>query len=244
MSVHDLSAALHVSGWTTRRDLADMEQRGLIVRHHGGVTIAPEVALPVVQAADHPRPEDSSRQEAKRRIGQAAVHLILHGQQIVLGAGTTTTEVARALKGRRGLTVVTNALNIARELAGEPGLAVTCTGGDVHGDYHTLTGPVAERALRGYYFDVAVIGVSGITAREGLTVTSQLNAMTMEIMVRHAMRLIVVADQHKWGQVSRAHLAPLEAMDFLVTDAEPSPELREALATANVEVVVAAASTR
>jgi DeoR family transcriptional regulator of aga operon len=158
---------------------------------------------------------------------------------VVLSAGTTTTEVARALKGRQGLSVITNALNIAQELANEPGLAVTCTGGDVHADYHTLTGPVAERALRAYFFDVAVIGVSGIAREAGLTVTSQLNAMTMEIMVDHAMQLIVVADQQKWGQVSRAYLAPLHAIDILVTDAEPPEEVREALAAAHVEVLVA-----
>lgn len=124
-----------------------------------------------------------------------------------------------------------------------PDVAVTCTGGDVHGDYYTLTGPVAERALRSYFFDVAVIGVSGLTAREGLTVNSQLNAVTMDIMVRHATQVIAVADRGKLGQVSFAQLATLDAIDMLVTDAVPPEELGEQLAAAGVTVLVATAHT-
>jgi DeoR family transcriptional regulator, aga operon transcriptional repressor len=121
-----------------------------------------------------------------------------------------------------------------------PDVAVTCTGGDVHGDYYTLTGPVAERALRSYFFDVAIIGVSGLTAREGLTVNSQLNAVTMDIMVRHATQVIVVADHSKLGRVSFAQLATLDAIDTLVTDAPPPDELAEQLAAAGVNVLIAA----
>jgi DeoR/GlpR family transcriptional regulator of sugar metabolism len=244
MSVHDLSRHLRVSGWTVRRDLVALEERGQIARHHGGVTIHITSILPPPLT---PRIEDDAEAcaVAKQRIGLTAAQLLRSGQHVVISAGTTTLQVALALRSLppRRLDIVTNALDIAQELATVPDIAVTCTGGDVHGDYYTLTGPVAERALRSYFFDVAVIGVSGLTAREGLTVNSQLNAVTMDIMVRHATQVIVVADHTKLGQVSFAQLATLDAIDTLVTDAPPPDELNEQLAAAGVTVLVAAHSS-
>jgi DeoR family transcriptional regulator, aga operon transcriptional repressor len=237
-TVKELADALGVSGWTVRRDLDQLEQRRVVKRHHGGAELntthgyegilapAATVAADVVQIA------------AKRRIAQAAADLIAPGQHVAIGAGTTTNQVAQSLRGRSQLRVVTNGLNVALVLGSEPGIRVTCTGGDVDVDYLTLTGPVAERSLRGHFFDVAVIGVSGITAREGLTATSPLNAVCLGMMIEHSAKTIVVADQTKFGRVCFASLAPLDAVDVLVTDVEPAPELMEALKSGAVRVVV------
>lgn len=237
-TVKELAGALGVSGWTIRRDLDQLERRQVVKRRHGGAELntihgyegilapAPAIAADVGQIA------------AKRRIGQAAAELIATGQHVAIGAGTTTNQVAQSLRGRSQLRVVTNGLNVALVLGSEAGIRVTCTGGDVDVDYLTLTGPVAERSLRGHFFDVAVIGVSGITAREGLTATSPLNAVCLGMMIEHSARTIVVADQTKFGRICFASLAPLDAVDVLVTDAEPAPELREALISNDVHVVV------
>jgi DeoR/GlpR family transcriptional regulator of sugar metabolism len=245
MSVHDLASHLRVSGWTVRRDLAVLEEHGHIERHYGGVTIRNNPILPATTIATLECEETADRTAAKQRIGWTAAQLLKSGQHVAISAGTTTRQVALALKvlPPKRLSIVTNALDIAQNLVAVPDIAVTCTGGDVHGDYYTLTGPVAERALRSYFFDVAVIGVSGLTIHEGLTVNSQLNAVTMDIMIRHAAQVIVVADCSKLGQVSFAQLATIDAIDTLVTDALPPDDLHQQLIAAGVSVLVAAPHT-
>ncbi|MFO7169876.1 MAG: DeoR/GlpR family DNA-binding transcription regulator [Chloroflexota bacterium] len=237
-TVRDLAAELAVSGWTLRRDLAELEERQLIVRHHGAVSLA-SGARPELLLAMPPAPAGGSELDALQRIGRAAADLLASGERVALGAGRTTTQVARALRGRRSLTVVTNGLNIALELAADQGIEVLCTGGAVDGRFFTLTGPMTERALRSHYFDVAVIGVSGVSAEAGLTVNSPRNAVALELMIDHALRVVVVADHSKLGRIGFARLAPLDAVDTLVTDERPPDELCDALRDSGVELVVA-----
>ena len=152
-----------------------------------------------------------------------------------------SAQVAQALarlNNHKPLHIMTNALNIAMELAHRPSLHVTCTGGDVRSDHYTLTGPVAERALRAHFYDVAVIGVSGVTAKEGLTVNGQLDAVALEMMIEQSRRLVVVVDSSKIGQVHFVHLAPLSRVDVLVTEQAPLPSFCDALTQTHVELVV------
>ncbi|MBC8075548.1 MAG: DeoR/GlpR transcriptional regulator [Chloroflexales bacterium] len=236
-TIRDLAHECGVSGWTIRRDLAVLEHQRLVRRYHGGV------ALVTTSASTTPRAPGTALDEtalaARRAIGQRAAELIEAGQRVVIGAGTTTHEFARALKGRRHLWLFTNALMIAFELADEPGLRVTCIGGEVHADYSTLTGPLAERVLRTQHFDVAVIGVGGLTIREGLTVESPLNAATLAIMLGQSARVIVVADRLKVGRVGFAQLAPLSSIHTLVTDKQPPDDFSDALRDLGVELIVA-----
>ena len=226
VSVQELAAELRVSTWTVRRDLTDLEDRHLLDRSYGlaSTTQSPEYQsfLQSTRFAENAR----LNTEGKQRIAQRTAALLQEGQQIVMGAGTTTTEVALALakRGRR-LTIMTNALNIAVELAGNSAINATCTGGNVHGDYYTLTGPVAERALKAQFFDVAVIGVSGVAIAEGVTVNSPLNAQILDIMVQQAGKTIIVADHSKIGSVCFARLMPLQAGHILVTHAYPDRSL-------------------
>jgi DeoR/GlpR family transcriptional regulator of sugar metabolism len=134
---------------------------------------------------------------------------------------------------------MTNALNIAQELSRETGIRVTCAGGEVHGDYYTLTGPVTERALSTHYYDVAVVGVSGISLEQGFSVNSQSNAASISIMLQNAHRRIVVADHTKFGKVSYAFLAKLSDIHVIVTDAAPSEAFRQQLQAVGTTLVVA-----
>lgn len=238
VSVKDLVARFKVSEWTIRRDLTSLEERRLIERNYGEVKL---IDARKYASFVRPKVEDMNTAAAKALIGRAAARLVQDGQHIALSAGTTTTEVARALKERDGrFCVVTNALNIAMELSAGKSIRVTCTGGEVNGDYHTLTGPVAERALKAHFFDVAIIGVSGIALREGLTVNSQLNAVTLEIMLHHSKKVIVVADGSKFGVVRFAHLAAIDFVDTIVTDAYPPEAFVEHLKSSGTGLIVAA----
>lgn len=238
VSIRELAEKLGISGWTVRRDLEQMTQEALVRRQHGAVSLAGPLPLTTLESFEQRSRENLA---AKQAIGLAAARLLKSNQHVALGAGTTTTQVARQLArlNSKPLHIMTNALNIAMELAPCSNLHVTCTGGDVRSDHFTLTGPVAERALRAHFYDVAVIGVSGVTVKEGLTVSGQLDAVALEIMIEQSRRLIVVADSSKIGQVHFVHLAPLSRVDVLVTEQSPLPSFCETLAQMPVELIIA-----
>lgn len=239
ISINELARELDVSGWTVRRELNKMAEQQVVKRGHGTVTLveAPEnlsllLEMEIEQEVD-------PLNEAKRRIGKTAVQILRCQRNIALGAGTTTTQVAHALKSCSNMKVMTNGLNIAMVLSRQPDIELICTGGSVHGSYYTLTGPEAERALRAHFFDVAVIGVSGITIKEGITVNSQLNAFILRIMIEQSRKIMIVADHAKLGKIRFAHLASIQAVDWLVTDVRPSAEICKQLMANEVKLVVA-----
>jgi DeoR/GlpR family transcriptional regulator of sugar metabolism len=238
LSINELAQELDVSGWTVRRELNKMEEQQVVKRSHGIVTLieAPENLSLLLETEIEQ--EIDPLNLAKRQIGQTAVRLLRCQRHIALSAGSTTTQVAHALKSCQNIKVMTNGLNIAMVLSRQADIELICTGGSVHGSYFTLTGPEAERALRAHFFDVAVIGVSGIAIKEGLTVNSQLNAFTLRIMIEQSRKIMVVADHSKLGEVRFAHLAPVEVADWLVTDVRPDPEFCTQLQLHGVELIV------
>lgn len=239
ISISELASELDVSGWTIRRELNKMVEQQIVERGHGTVTLVegPE-SLALLMEMEIEQDADPLH-VAKRRIGKTAFHFLRCQRNIALGAGTTTTQVAHALKSCSNMKVMTNGLNIAMVLSRQPDIELICTGGSVHGSYYTLTGPEAERALRSHFFDVAVVGASGVAIKEGFTVNSQLNAFTMRIMIEQSRKIMIVADHSKIGEVRFAHLAPIQTADWLVTDIRPSAEFCEQLKANEVELIVA-----
>ena len=241
VSTKELAEILGVSVWTIRRDLNSLEERKILARFYGG-------AQPIARSDETCHLTDrgsfrasaSENQNAKKRIGLAVGRLLRPGERVALTGGTTTFEVAKALKRLhfKG-EIVTNALDIALELSEEPQIRVVCTGGDVQPRYHTLVGADSERMLKMNYFDAAVIGVSGISLRHGLTVHSQVNATALELVVDHSCRTIMVADASKLGQVSFASLNLSSPIDTLVTDQPLAEEYRQYFQEMGVDVVVA-----
>lgn len=233
-TVEQLAQQVNVSGWTIRRDLAELEALKQVNRHYGGAHLA--IGPGQLEQLKFNATVEAA---AKAAIGKAAAQLITSNQFVALAAGTTTTQVGLALRGRESIAIMTNALNIAQELAREPGIQLTCAGGEVHGDYYTLTGPVTERTLSAHYYDVAVVGVSGISIRPGFTVNSQANAVSIDIMLRNARQRIVVADHTKFDQVSYAFLCSLSDVDVIVTDKLPSTVYQKHLLTTRTELMIA-----
>src|SRR5204862_784581 len=131
-------------------------------------------------------------QDEKRRIAVAAAARGVDGSAIGLTGGTTTTEVARALADRPQLTVVTNALNIASELAVRPNLKLVVTGGVARSESYELVGPLAEASLSGLYLDIVLVGVDGIAVGAGLTTHHEVEAHTNRALIARARRVIVV----------------------------------------------------
>lgn len=225
-----LAARLGVSEATVRRDLQLLEEQRMLARTHGGA-VASDVMyeLPLrYKAARH--------QAEKGRIAREAATWVADGSVVGLTGGTTTTEVARALLERRGLTVVTNALNIAGELAIRSELKLVLTGGTARPESYELVGPLAERALGDMNLDVAIVGVDGITPAEGLTTHHEVEAHTNRTMLDRARTVVVVADSSKLGLVAFARICPLDAVDELITDVAADASTVVAIREAGVSV--------
>ncbi|MFC8093455.1 DeoR/GlpR family DNA-binding transcription regulator [Streptomyces sp. NPDC057301] len=228
-----LPAVLRVSEATVRRDLALMEERGLIRRSYGKITaVRPGAELPVGLRRSH-------HVEAKRRIGALASALIPRRPlTVALGGGSTVGFVARSLAGRTGLTVVTNGLETAVSLMTRQLVEVVLTGGTARPLSDDLVGTAAVKTLRSYRFDYAVVGADGISADAGLTRFSPHAAEIDRVMLERAEHVIVVADSSKFGRVRKAAIAGLDAVDIVVTDSLVAPETVAALRGRGVRTTV------
>jgi DeoR family transcriptional regulator of aga operon len=229
VDVGGLAAQLGVSGATVRRDLQALSRNQLIVRTHGGA---------VSQGSDAEVPAGVKavlRQPEKRRIARAAGGLVADGAVVGLTGGSTTLELARVLLSRRGLTVVTNSLDVASELAGKTGIHLVMIGGIVRGS-RELVGPAAEAMLVNYHLDLAVIGVDGLSAHGGTTY-DEMEATTDAAFLQQARRRVVVADSSKIGRVTFARIVPLSGITDLITDRGAPPEALEPIRQAGVAVL-------
>jgi DeoR family transcriptional regulator of aga operon len=230
VTVTDLCGRLGVSAATIRRDLALLEENRLLKRTHGGaVTQGLLYELPL-------RYKSARHQEEKRRIARAAVELVPDGASVGLTGGTTTTEVARALIGRQELTIVTNALNIASELAVRPNLRLVVTGGIARSASYELVGPLAEASLNELNLDLAIVGVDGVSAGSGLTTHHEIEAHTNLALMERARRVVVVADGSKVGHTAFARIASVDRVNDLITDGSADQASLAAIAEAGVTV--------
>lgn len=231
VTLSTLSDELSVSPATMRRDLADMEHQGLLLRTHGGARAQDaREELPV-------RLRDSRFREAKRRIALRAAELLPPGPYaIALSGGTTTAEVAKALANRPKLTIVTNALTTAMEIASRPNLKVIMTGGVVRSSSFEVVGSLAENTFNAVNVGTAILGTDGISAAGGATTHDETEARTNHAMVTHAGRVMVVADGSKVGRITLARMADLSQIHTLVTDTSADRAELDAMAAAGVEI--------
>lgn len=233
--VSDLTEILGVSDMTVRRDLDSLDRKGLLTKVHGGAT-AIETASAVEPGFEAKMVRARLEKEA---IAAHAAKLIQPGMAIAITAGTTTWALAPHLAAIPNLTVVTNSLKVAEVLYDQsrPDLTVVLTGG-LRTPSDGLVGPIAVQAIRSLHVDLVVMGVHGIDAKAGLTTPNLLEAETNRAMVECARRLVVVADHTKWGVVGLAFIAPLSAVDTLLTDDLLDAEARQELADQVGDVMV------
>lgn len=222
VDVADLATSFAVSDATVRRDLQSLSREQLIMRTHGG-------AMSAEAGKEIPaRVKAVLRREEKRRIARAAADLVPDGSVVGMTGGSTTLEVARALAGRRGITIVTNAINVAAELADHTGERMIVIGGIVRPSLE-LVGPAADAMLSNYHLDVAVIGVDGLTAEEGCTTYDEMEAQTDRAFLARSQHRIVVADSSKIGKITFARITHLDEISEIVTDNEIDPRQQNRL---------------
>ena len=240
ISVGELVDRIGTSAPSIRRDLARLEKRGLVRRTHGGVTLVESLLYEPFRHDTSFQAREFRFAEQKRSIGLAAAEMVQEKEMIGLTAGTTTTQIGRSLRHRRGISVVTNAVNIGMELCNQPAIKTMLTGGTLAWAWtFALAGQAALNYLNGVYLDRAFISVTGFDLERGLTTLEPEEATVAQTMIRQSRKVIVVADSSKMGHISPALICPVTAIHTLVTDAGIPADIRKALIAQGIEVVQA-----
>lgn len=232
--VGSLSKVFGVSQITIRKDLDSLQERGLVRRSHGG-------ALPPSDSTALFDPSVQEKQklhsQEKKRIAAAAVKMVGDGCCVMLDSGTTTGAIAQALKRLTSLTVITNAINIAGELA-DADCEVILTGGTLRRNSFSMVGPIAEDVLQEMHADILFLGVDGFDLEIGLTTPNLAEARVNRAMVHSAKKVVVVCDSTKFSRRSLSRIVPVSAVHLVITDSGLPEPIAEALKQQNVEVML------
>lgn len=208
-----LAVDLEVDSSTIRRDLDALAKAGQIQRVRGGARPGARSATDVPYAV-----KQHERLAQKNAIGVAAAELLTDGMTVLLDSGSTTYQVALALRGRQGLTVVTNDLRVAKTLATVPGLRLLVTGGELLGSVFTLAGPAAETFLADVRVDIAFLGADAIDLKAGITNTNSIEVPLKRAMIGAADRTVLCADSSKFGHRALVRVAGVDEVDVVLTD--------------------------
>lgn len=211
--VGELALHFNTSEVTIRKDLEILHSNGLLHRTHGGALPSREMALsdPTL------REKERLHRKEKHRIAEAAAAMTHEGQVVILDSGTTTTAIARALRRFHNLTVITNSVNIAAELAGTD-VEVILTGGTLRKNSFSLVGPIAEDTLRRLNADILFLGVDGLDVRYGLSTPNLLEAKVNRVMVDVSKTVVAVCDASKFGRRSLSLIVPPTSVHRVITD--------------------------
>jgi DeoR family transcriptional regulator of aga operon len=210
--VKEVSKEFDISEVTVRKDLEVLEKRGILSRVHGGAILnqssVHDIAL---TEKEHIYPKE------KQLIGEKASQLIREGDVILLDSGSTTTQIARNIKFKKDIKVITNAVNIASELAGSE-IEVILTGGFLREKSFSLVGPIAEDALRHINADKLFLGVDGIHFEFGLTTPNLMEARVNQLMIKKSLEVILVSDSSKFGKRSMSFISDVSSIQQVITD--------------------------
>ena len=234
VTVVDLVKRFSISAVTVRSDLDALASLGAIVRSHGGAVRRLEATQ------DYPlRTKETLHHIEKVRIGKAAAELVRAGETIILDSGSTTAEIARHLKKLKlpSLTVITNALNIAAELADHAGISLMMIGGLLRPISCSFVGPQAEAMMNDFHADRLFLAVDGFDLENGPSTPDVLEAQLNNVMIRSAKEVNVVADFSKLGRRSVSKIGPFDRIRRLITDKRAAPEFTDGLRKKGIEVI-------
>ncbi len=233
MTVAEIVQHFAVSEATARRDLEALAGQGKVQRVHGGAIALyqPPPELPILE-------RENEQEDEKFRIGRKAAELVCERETILLGSGTTVLEVARALRERTGLTIITNSLPVLNTLSGTEN-TIICLGGMLRPNELSFIGHITEQSLTEVRADKVFMGTRAISLEHGLTHEYLPETMTDRAILRAGRDIIIVADHTKFGRAATVLLAPLEKIHTLVTDHSSDPEFINALEKKNINIILA-----
>ena len=231
--VQKLSQIFKVSDVTIRQDLEALEELGYVQREHGGAFLKDVGNF----ASTGTLINESVKVAEKLELARKAIALIKEGEIIILDSGSTTTELAKLMTGFHNLTVITNALNIAYILGGNPGINLIVSGGEFKAPTLSLTGDMAAATFKGIHVDKCFLATAGISPDMQLTYPSLSDLVVKSAMIRAANKVYLLADSSKIGVSSFASLGRITLIDTLITDSQISDGQLQMLRELNVEVL-------
>lgn len=222
--VSELSQLYNVSEETIRRDLDKLENEGYAIKSYGGAVINENMSI------DMPFNVRKNRNVlGKQKIAEIVADMIRDGDQIMLDASTTAVFVAKAIKEKQRLTVITNSIEIMIELADVSGWNIISTGGTMKEGYLALLGSKAEAALRGYYVDKAIVSCKAFDMERGIMDSNDLFAQAKQTMMNSAKESILAVDHSKFDNMSFSKVTDTHNLTAIVTDQKPSEQWLEFL---------------
>ena len=230
--VQDLSKIFKVTDVTIRQDLEVLENMGYIQREHGGAFLKD-----VGSFAKTGQLLNQSHIEEKREIALKVLELINEEDSIILGSGSTTTEIAKLLINYKKLTVITNALNIALILGENPGISLIVTGGEFKAPTLSLTGKMAADSFKDIHANKLFLATAGISSDMRLTYPSLSDLIVKSAMIKSADQAYLVADSSKVGISSLANLGSISLIQTIITDNKISNESIEKIRRKNVNII-------
>lgn len=232
LEVVQLAREFDVSGETIRRDLSELEARGLVRKVHGAAV------LPQALSDSSYQSRMKTNADGKNRIGRAVAGLVDNGDSLLIGTGTTATFVAQALRNHHDLTVVTNSVDVARILAFGKRNQIFMAGGQLSAEDGAALSQTAIEYVRQFRFKYAVFSAGGFDLEDGLTDFKAQEAEFTRAVIQRAETVILALDSSKFGRRAHARVVDLAGIDVLVTNSEPAEPYLRRLEEADVKVVV------
>jgi DeoR family transcriptional regulator of aga operon len=233
VKVNELASRFSTSAVTIRNDLNELHQRGLVLRSHGGAVL-PGTMLR--KSRVHERLKTHS--DEKRRIGAMAATLINDGETTILDSGTITLEIARQIKKKKGLQIITNWVNIAAELLDTRGAEVFIVGGTVRGESASISGRFTEEMFDQFSADKLFLSGAGCDLDFGVSGANLEKTMVNRAMLRISREIILVADASKFSKRSMTRIALFSEIDTVISGTSLDQEIQEKLRSLSCNLIL------
>jgi len=234
VSVEALAEQFDVTLQTVRRDVKLLSDAGLLARFHGGVRVPSSTTENIAY-----RQRQLLNESAKQAIARTVAAAVPHGSSLMINIGTTTEAIARELLHHKGLRVITNNLNVAAILSGNPDCEVIVAGGIVRSPDRGIVGEMTVDFIKQFRVDIGLIGISGIEADGSLRDFDYREVTVARAIIEQSRQVWLAADHSKFNRPAMVELAHLNQIDTLITDRAPPEAFTSLLAEANVQCVVA-----
>jgi DeoR family glycerol-3-phosphate regulon repressor len=232
LSVEALAERFCVTLQTVRRDVRQLADAGLVARFHGGVRVPSSTTENIAY-----RQRQHLNDDAKRRIARSVAGEVPNGCSLIINIGTTTEAIARELLGHKGLRVITNNLNVATILSGNPDCELIIAGGTVRPRDRGIVGEATVDFIQQFKVDIGLIGISGIEADGTLRDFDYREVKVARAIVEHSREVWLAADHSKFNRPAMVELGRIDQIDSLFTDRTPPDPFPALLAEAGVNLV-------
>ncbi len=230
--VSDLSQQYNVTEETIRRDLEKLENEGLAKKTYGGAVLNDSFNTDLPYTV-----RKKANVESKQRIAEVIAAMIEDGDHLILDASSTALFIAKRMKDKKNITVITNSVEILLELSDRNGWKILSTGGRLKEGGLALVGYQAERMVSTFHVDYAIFSCKGMDQERGLTDANESDAQIKKMIVKAAKKSILAVDHSKFDKISFTQVCELSEIDMVVTDKEPSESWKQTLASAGIELV-------